>query len=117
MRPHQSLKVFRRSQAALSQVYEVCKQLPIEERYVLSVQLRRAALSAKTNIIEGSKRRTDADFAHFLNIAEASAAEARGLLQDTVRLGFDRTGLADVLQREYAEIELMLRALQKTVLR
>jgi four helix bundle protein len=113
MRPHQSLAVYRRSQAAIIRVYEICDSLPPYEKYGLATQLRRAAVSVRSNILEGSRRRTGDDFAHFLNIAEGSAAEARGLLIDIINLKMDYLGKADALQREYAEIELMLRALRR----
>lgn len=112
MRDYQSLQVYRRSDAALQAVYDICDGLP-RNYAALASQLRRAAISVRTNIVEGSKRKSPADYAHFLNIAEASAAEARILLKDVIRRGFDKDGKADRLQLEYAEIELMIRGLRK----
>ena len=117
MRDYQKYEIFRRSNAAIPQVYAVCDSLPASERYGISTQLRRAAISVRSNIVEGAKRRTDLEFAHFLNMAEASAAEARELLKDVVRFGLDVGGTADRLQREYAEIILMLRAFQNALRR
>jgi four helix bundle protein len=110
----QSLKVYYRRDAVVA-AYEICKALPEFERYGIATQLRRAAVSVKLNIVEGSKRGSDKEFQHFLRIAEASAAEARELLQDIIRLGFDSTGKAERLQLEYAEIGLMLRALRESL--
>jgi four helix bundle protein len=112
MRSHQDLAVFRRSDAALHAVHDICDRIP-RNYSALAGQLRRAAMSVRTNIVEGSKRRTNADYAHFLNISEASAEEARIFLKDVIRRRLDRTGRAERLQLEYAEIALMLRALRR----
>lgn len=50
--------------------------VPVEERYGLTAQLRRAAVGVPGNIAEGSRRRTAADYARFVNIAEGSLGEA-----------------------------------------
>jgi four helix bundle protein len=74
------LKVWQRSHALVLQVYRLTKSFPPEERYGLTSQLRRAALSVPTNIAEGSKRQTNTEYARFLNIAEGSLAETEYLL-------------------------------------
>ena len=57
-------------------IYRETRSFPVDERYGVTAQLRRAASSVPANIAEGSKRRTDADFARFVNIAEGSLSEA-----------------------------------------
>src|ERR1035437_7903168 len=74
------LKGWQRSHALVLQVYSLTKTFPPDERYGLTAQLRRAVLSVPTNIAEGSKRQTNADYARFLNIAEGSLAETEYLL-------------------------------------
>jgi four helix bundle protein len=108
--------VYRRSQSAIADAYAVCDRLPRREQFGIANQLRRAAVSVTVNIVEGSKRRTAAEFARFLNIAEGSAAEARTLLIQITKLKLDSTARAATLQGEYAQIELMLRALQRRLL-
>lgn len=51
------------------------RSFPIEERYGLGDQLRRASVSIASNIAEGSGRSSDSDFAHFLDISLGSAYE------------------------------------------
>ena len=75
-----NLKVWQRSHALVLRIYEVTRIFPTDERFGLTSQLRRAAVSVPTNIAEGAKRQSARDFAHFLNIAEASLAETDYLL-------------------------------------
>lgn len=61
-------------------VYEVAKDLPLEERFALSQQLRRASVSICANIAEGSAKRGRAEYRRFLDIANGSMTELRCLL-------------------------------------
>ncbi len=61
-------------------IYLFTSEGPLARDFVLRDQLRRAALSAMTNIAEGFGRRTKADFAHFLDQARGSAVEVQSLL-------------------------------------
>ena len=114
MRRYQNFLVFHRSRAAIDVAYEICDALPAHERYGIASQLRRAVISVKSNIVEGASR-SKKQFQQFLRVAEGSAAEARELLRDIIRLGYDVLGKAEALQLEYAEILLMLQALRRNL--
>jgi four helix bundle protein len=68
--------------------YQAARGFPREEVFGLTSQLRRAALSAPTNIVEGCGRRTQRDYLLFLNRAETSLEEAGYLLEFAGRLGY-----------------------------
>lgn len=73
------LRVWQRRPALVLELYRATCGFPVEERYGLTSQLRRAALSAPTNIAEGSKRVGRQEYARFLNMAEGSLAETEYL--------------------------------------
>lgn len=69
------LHVWQKSMNLIPDVYAVANRLPAIERFALSDQLRRAAVSIASNIAEGSRRGTRPDFRQFCRIAQGSAAE------------------------------------------
>jgi four helix bundle protein len=111
------LKIWQRGLAIAKAIYAVARGLPVEERFAMANQLRRAAVSVPTNIAEGSRRTHPKDFAHFLNIAEGSAAELESLLVLTVELGYQRAEVIDPLVARLDELRRMIvgfrRALEK----
>src|SRR5262249_61284934 len=81
------LRLFDLADDLVLEVYRTTRNFPPEERYGLQAQLRRATLSAATNIVEGCARKTEKDFAKFINVATGSAAESRYLVDVSIRLG------------------------------
>lgn len=69
------LEVWKRAIELVRAVYEASGQLPRSELYGLTSQLKRSAVSVPSNIAEGYKRKSTAEYIQFLSIAEASAAE------------------------------------------
>jgi four helix bundle protein len=88
---------------------------PQNERYGLTSQLRRAALSVPTNTAEGSKRLTSQEFTRFLNIAEASLAETEYLIMVSRDLGYFTAVLATKSLAEISELSPMLHGLRTKV--
>ena len=81
------LKVWQRSHGLALQLYRLTAAFPVEERFGLVTQIRRAAVSVPTNIAEGSKRQGKLDYARFLNIAEGSLVETEYLVMLSRDLG------------------------------
>jgi four helix bundle protein len=69
------LDVWHRGIAFASEIYCATRTFPVEDRYGLTSQLRRASVSISSNIAEGSSRSSDADFARFIEIAYGSLME------------------------------------------
>ena len=71
---YQKLLIWQRGMDVTKRTYEVARQLPKEELFGLASQMRRCSVSIPSNIAEGAKRGKK-EFAHFLRIANGSAAE------------------------------------------
>ena len=108
------LLVWQRSMALVERVYEVTELFPRTERFGLSNQLRRAAISIPSNIAEGHARRTGY-FLNHLNMAIGSQAELQTQLELGRRLKFAPEKMIDPLLQEGAEIAKMLHGLAASV--
>ena len=84
----QKLEVWKVSDELAFDVYKITREFPKDEQYGLTSQLRRAALSVPTNIVEGYSRKGDKELAHFVNIALGSFAETKYLLYFANRLKY-----------------------------
>ena len=85
---YKKLTVWRKADDLAFQVYAETRSFPREEMYGITSQLRRAALSIPTNIVEGCGRQGKKELKHFANIALGSLAEARYLLDFSARLEY-----------------------------
>lgn len=75
VRDDRQFVVWQKAHALTLLVYTVTRPFPVEERFGLTAQLRRAAVSIPSNIAEGAGRASDTDFARFLDMAGGSANE------------------------------------------
>jgi len=110
-RDHRKLEVFHLADRAVMAVYPATSSFPDEERYGLVKQIRRAAVSVPCNIVEGSARRGEGEYLHFLNIAFGSANETRHLLDLSHRLGMLPLAPCEPLTALYTELIRKLQAL------
>jgi len=85
---HRQLTVWQKAMELVAETYHVVRLLPAEERFDLASQMRRAAVSAPSNIAEGYGRCHRGDFVRHLSYARASVRELETQLGIVVRIGY-----------------------------
>ena len=115
MRDHRNLKAFQLADQLVEDVYKISGQFPDSEKYGLTSQLRRAAVSVPGNIVEGCGRYSEADLFKFLDYAFASLREAGYYLDLSGRLGFVTPGDLRPVKSLQADAAVMLSGLRRTV--
>jgi four helix bundle protein len=103
---HKRLRVWRSGMRLAKSVYRYTEQLPSTERFALTQQIRRSAVSVPSNIAEGVARGTDRDQRQFLLIARGSLAELATQICLCNELGFATADseIEDLLDRTHTEL-------------
>jgi four helix bundle protein len=105
---YRDLQVWQKAMDLAEEVYVHIKKLPREEKYELSSQIRRAAVSIPSNIAEGQVRFSTKEFLNFLSIARGSNAELQTQLLLCGRFGYlDEVSVDKLLSSSY-EIDKMI---------
>ena len=114
-RPHEDLEVWRDAMNLVEQVYGFSAQFPDAERFGLTSQVRRAAVSIPSNIAEGAARRSTPEFLRFLSVARGSLSELDTQYQIAIRLGFTETSsdVIELINRVFAKLTALMNALNK----
>jgi four helix bundle protein len=111
-RTFEDLIVWQKAHALVLSVYSLTSDFPRDEKFGLTSQLRRAAVSVPANIAEGFRRRGRTDKARLMNVAEGSLEEARYHLKLAADLGYVSS---DSLGQDVAEVGRLLGAYARSL--
>lgn len=111
MRDHTKLKAFELADDVALLVYRATSKFPKEEVYGITAQMRRAAVSVPSNIVEGCARESQGDYVRFLTIAFGSLRELSYQLRLSNRLGFLSSQDWSLIEPKITESEKVLGAL------
>jgi four helix bundle protein len=118
MRDHKKLRAFELADNLALLVYRTTMNFPRDEQFGLTAQMRRAAVSIASNIVESCGRETSGDYIRFLDIAHASARELEYQISLAGRLEYLARADAEDLKRLAEEtckvLNGLLRALRKS---
>jgi four helix bundle protein len=112
---YQQLKVWQLGMRIARDVYLLSQSFPSHELYGLTSQIRRAAVSAPSNIAEGRARSSSREFLHHISIAQGSLAELETLLKLAENLNYCAQADAAAILDQCDEEGKMLRGLQKSL--
>lgn len=116
MRDHTKLRAFELADELVVLIYKSTKRFPKEEIYGLTSQMRRAAVSVPSNIVEGCSRNSNIEYRRFLEIAFGSLRELSYQFGLSIRLGFIDEMDSDIedYKQKITETEKVLGALLRS---
>jgi four helix bundle protein len=115
LKNYKELKAWQKAYAFCMVAYKVTSTFPVEEKYGLTSQIRRSAVSIPSNIAEGYGRKTTADYIRMLYIAYGSLCELETQLMIANDLNYLKTGEHDRMQSDLSDVERMLKALIRSL--
>lgn len=115
MQDFKKLLVWEKAHRVVMKVYKLTNSFPTEERFGLTSQMRRCAVSVPSNIAEGCGRDTSAQLRHFLEISMGSAAELEYQILLASDLQYVSVDVYEEVNSDIIEIRKMLRSLMQRV--
>ncbi|ABA89023.1 hypothetical protein Pcar_1780 [Syntrophotalea carbinolica DSM 2380] len=115
MKHHKQLEVWKRSVALAGAIYSVTRGFPPEEKYGLTSQMCRAAVSIASNIAEGAARQTLKEFIHFLHISSGSASELDTQIEIAKLINMGHSENLLKAQQDLSQISRMLKGLIRSL--
>ena len=108
MHNYLELKIWQRSRELVKSIYQLTESFPGSQKYGLTNQMQRAAISIPSNIAEGAGRNSSKDFMRFLDIANGSAFELETQLFLCSDLGYTKISQVENIISELKEIQKMI---------
>lgn len=113
MKSYRDLIVWQKSMNLVTLIYKLVLELPENEKYGLTPQIKRSAISIPSNIAEGYGRNYRKDYSRFLQIARGSLFENQTQLEIAVNLNFIKVEDLEEIKELSIEVEKMLNSLIK----
>ena len=117
MRPHEKLDLWKKAIEFVVSVYKATESFPKDEKFGLTSQLRRAAVSIVANIAEGAGRKSSKEFRQFLSHSQGSASEVDTELVIAHRLSYLSRMAYDNLSEDLDHIGRMITRLSHSLAR
>ena len=117
VRRHQKLEVWKDAIDLVESIYRLTATFPVDERYGLSSQLRRAAVAIPSNLAEGAARSSQREFLRYLDVARSSVVEIETQIVIARRLAMapDDANLDSSLDRVFARLIALIRRIAEKV--
>jgi four helix bundle protein len=110
-KPHRKLKVWQAGMDFVAELYKELEKFPMQERFGLTAQLQRAAVSIPSNIAEGAARRNTKELIQFLYVARGSLSELDSQLEICFRVGYLERAAYDRFSSKLEAMSKMLNGL------
>jgi len=117
MRPHQRLDLWKRSMDFVVAIYRATDQFPKEEKFGLTSQLRRAAVSVAANIAEGAAKTSTKDFRRYSSNSQGSTSEIETELLIAQRLNYLAEADFMLLSKDLDDVGRMISGLSRSLQR
>lgn len=111
LKSYKELKVWDKSYKLCLEIYKLTKRFPSEEKYGISMQIRRSSVSIPSNIAEGYGRKSTQEYIHHLYIAYGSYCELETQILLSMDLGYIKDEVKGRVLEMAGEVERMLKAL------
>jgi four helix bundle protein len=115
IRNYRDLLAWQKAMDMAEAVYRITKKFPSEERYVLTPQMRKAAVSIPSNIAEGQGTHSDGAFGRYLSIAHGSLCELETQLLIAARLGHIEDAELKAIMSDASEVGKLTMGLRHAV--
>lgn len=112
---YRRLIVYQHCRRYVKLIYTLLRKFPIEERYALCDQLRRAATSITSNIAEGMGRFSNREKLHFIEVAYGSLYETMSQIEIALDLNYINQEDFSQIEEEVVNIAKMLSGLRKSI--
>lgn len=116
-RRHYDLQIWQISMNLVEEIYDLTRSFPDSEKFGLSSQMQRAAVSIPSNIAEGAARSGTKEFLHFLSIARGSLCELETQLMICERLAYtlENTTAMKTANKLFAQLSALISSLKSKV--